>query len=122
MDDLNQLIKTTLSELRQMAHSASVVGDPIHFEGSTVIPLVKVRVGFSVGAGAGGSKKDSGNGTGGGVDVQPVAVLIVDGDGVRLESTAGKPENKVGLIIDGLKMILKRRKATRSSRSRESAP
>lgn len=116
MDNLDQLIKTTASELSQMARSASVFGTPIHLEGSTIIPLVKVHIGFAAGAGTGGSKKESGDGSGGGVDVQPVAVLIVDEEGVRLESAAAKPENKVGLVINGLKTILKRRKAPAPNR------
>ncbi|MCJ7444991.1 MAG: sporulation protein YtfJ [Methanotrichaceae archaeon] len=86
MQELEELLKTITEEMQKTLSARTVVGDPITIEGTTIIPLVSLGMGF--GAGAGASKeqdKPVGGGGGGGLGIKPVAVIIMDANGVRVE-------------------------------------
>jgi uncharacterized spore protein YtfJ len=71
-----------------MLNTKTVVGEPITVEGNTLIPLVNVGFGFGVGTGRGTEPQKGagqGGGTGGGGGVKPVALIIINADGVRVE-------------------------------------
>ncbi len=96
MEDIERLIKTTLGEVQKVLNSKTVVGEPITINGTTIIPLLSV--GFGIGAGGGLSKADdkhsgegpgSGSGSGGGAGMKPIAVIIIDKDGARIEPIKG---------------------------------
>ena len=42
MSEVEQLIKTTLSEIERILSTKSVVGEPMTVEGNTIIPLVAI--------------------------------------------------------------------------------
>ncbi len=88
MEDIEKLFDKAVGEIERMLNTKTVVGDPITVEGNTLIPLVNVGFGFGVGGGEGTeSQKCSGHGggTGGGGGVKPVALVIINKDGVRVE-------------------------------------
>lgn len=88
MEDIDNLFDKAVSEIERMLNTKTVVGEPITIEGNTLIPLVSVGFGFGVGAGKGTDPKKgsgTGGGTGGGGGVKPVALVIINADGVRLE-------------------------------------
>jgi len=92
MKDVENLFGKAINEIERMLNTKTVVGDPIVVEGNTLIPLVSVGFGFGVGAGEGTDPKKgagTGGGTGGGGGVKPVAMIIVNKDGVRIESIKG---------------------------------
>jgi uncharacterized spore protein YtfJ len=94
MDDVEKLVKTTLGEIEKVLDAKTVVGEPITIEGTTLIPLMSVGFGFAAGGGAGkGETKEAteggGSGTGGGGGVKPIAVIVIDKDGVRIEPIKG---------------------------------
>ena len=89
MKDMENLFSKAIGEIERILSTKSVVGDPITVEGHTLIPVVSIGFGFGVGAGEGNDPKKgpgSGGGTGGGGGVKPVAVIVVNKDGVRVES------------------------------------
>ncbi len=94
MDDVEKLVKTTLGEIEKVLDAKTVVGEPITIEGITLIPLMSVGFGFAAGGGAGkGETKETaeggGSGSGGGGGVKPIAVIVIDKDGVRIEPIKG---------------------------------
>lgn len=94
MEDVENLVKTTLGEIEKVLGSKTVVGEPITIEGTTLIPLISVGFGFGAGGGSGkGEAKQkgegAGGGTGGGAGVKPIAIIIVDKDGARIEPIKG---------------------------------
>lgn len=107
MEQLDQLLKTTLTEVERILSTKTIVGEPFEVRGNTIVPLVSVGFGFGGGGGAGedpkaANAKGSGLGTGGGGGVKPVAVIIADKDGhVRLESIlpAASIVDKVGEAV-----------------------
>ncbi len=94
MQAVKELLKTSLEELEKVLRSRTVVGEPMVIEGNTIIPLSSVGFGFGAGGGSGPAPKPAtgegtGAGTGGGGGIKPIAVIIVNKDGVRVESIKG---------------------------------
>ena len=88
MQDIENLFDKAVGEIERMLNTKTVVGEPIKIEGNTLIPLINMGFGFGVGSGEGTEpQKGSGHGggTGGGGGVKPVALVIVNEDGVRVE-------------------------------------
>ena len=90
MEIVGNLAKTTLEEIEKVLTTRTVVGEPMTVEGVTLIPLISVGFGFGAGGGSGrGEAKQkgegAGGGTGGGAWVRPVAVVVIDKEGVRIE-------------------------------------
>jgi uncharacterized spore protein YtfJ len=94
MEDIEKLVKTTLGEIEKVLDSKTVVGEPITIEGTTLIPLMSVGFGFAAGGGSGkGETKDTteggGSGSGGGAGVRPIAIIVINKDGVKIEPIKG---------------------------------
>lgn len=94
MDDIEKLVKITLGEIEKVLDSKTVVGEPIVIEGTTLIPLMSVGFGFAAGGGSGkGETKEAteggGSGSGGGAGVRPIAIIVIDKEGVRIEPIKG---------------------------------
>jgi len=102
---LDEILKSLLPELREIARAQTVIGDPIQAGDSTVIPVSKVSVGF----GAGGSKDDKpgGMGTGGGAMIEPIAFIVITGGKVQLVPVTSK-DTTIGKVIDMVPDILDR--------------
>lgn len=103
MKDVETLFSTTINEIERMINTKTVVGDPITVEGNTLIPLVSVGFGFGAGGGEGtdpGKGAGTGGGTGGGGGVKPVALVIINKDGVRLEPIKGGATTVLEKIVD----------------------
>jgi uncharacterized spore protein YtfJ len=110
MEQVESLVKTTLGEIEKVLSTKTVVGEPLTIKETTLIPLISAGFGFGAGGGSGkGETKQkgegTGSGTGGGAYVKPVAVVIVNKEGVRVEpimgSLAGAME-KLGETIPAL--------------------
>ena len=94
MEIVENLVKTTLGEIEKVLSTKTVVGEPITVEGATLIPLISAGFGFGAAGGEGkGEAKQkgegSGGGTGGGAWVKPIAMVIIDKEGVRIEPIRG---------------------------------
>ena len=92
MKDIEGLFDKAIGEIERILNTKTVVGEPMTVDGNTLIPLVSVGFGFGVGAGEGNDPKKgagSGGGTGGGGGVKPVALVVINKDGVRVESVRG---------------------------------
>ena len=106
MEEIEKLLKNSVEEMERLLSAKTVVGEPLTVDGNTVVPLISIGFGFGAGGGSGKGKKDGhdeegGVGTGGGGGVKPVAVIIINKDGVRVEPVAGPPSalEKVGAGI-----------------------
>ena len=97
-DDVESLVKTTLGEIEKVLGSKTVVGEPITVGESTIIPLLNIGFGFGGGGGTGkgegkqkaeGSGEGIGGGGGAGGGVKPIAVVIIDKNGARIEPIRG---------------------------------
>jgi len=90
MEVVENITKTTLQEIEKILGSRTVVGEPINADGRTIIPLISIGFGFGAGGGSGKGEgrrqgEGEGGGTGGGAWIRPVAIVISDKDGIRVE-------------------------------------
>ena len=88
---IENLMTTTMENIRDMVDVNTVVGDAIATsDGSTVIPVSRVAFGFVAGGGEYKCAKQAAEtpafagGTGAGVSVQPVGFIVISGGQVRL--------------------------------------
>jgi len=95
MEDVENLVKTSIGEIQKLLTAKTVVGEPMEVEGTTLIPLISIGFGFGAGGGEGkgdGRQKGEGigGGAGGGAGIKPVAIIIINKDGsVRVEAVKG---------------------------------
>ena len=114
MEHVESLLKATLAEIERVLSTRTVVGEPIHLEGQTIIPLIAVGFGFGAGGGSGREQKTTrleglGAGSGAGGGVKPVAVIIVNKDGVRLESIRRGAATMVEKVGEAVGRIMDKR-------------
>ena len=101
MKDIDELFGKAIGEIERMLNTKTVVGEPITVEGNTLIPLISVGFGFGVGAReANDPKKGAGGGTGGGGGVKPIALVIINKDGVRVETVKGAAASLIDKVAD----------------------
>ena len=94
MEHVKDLLKTALGEIERVLSTKTVVGEPIAVEGHTLIPLISIGFGFGAGGCSGKSEKavdceGLGGATGGGGGIKPIAIIVVNKDGVRVEAIKG---------------------------------
>jgi uncharacterized spore protein YtfJ len=119
MEMVENLVKTTLSEIEKVVNTKTVVGEPVTIGETTIVPLISIGFFFGAGGGSGrgeASQKGEGQagGSGGGAWVRPAALVVMDSQGVRLEPVIGRlggALEKLGeMIPDTLEKYWQRRK------------
>ncbi len=94
MKQVTEILASLSSTLAAKGASKAVVGEMISAGDYHVVPLCEVAIGLGSGGGQGTSDGDAngvgkgegtGIGAGGSAKVQPVAVIVVDNGGVRIE-------------------------------------
>ncbi|MEO1242006.1 MAG: spore germination protein GerW family protein [Pseudomonadota bacterium] len=85
MADVERLLKGTVEELERLLNAKHVLAEPIEKDGATVIPIVSYGFGFGAGGGE-DSKSGNGGGTGAGGGIKPLGAIVIDDQGVRVES------------------------------------
>ena len=112
MEAIQNMVNQVSEQIAELADSDLVVGEAIEAGDVTLVPLSRVSLGFGAGGGQGSGDmeqlhahkkgkgpqspiKGQGSGAGGGGfgsgKVRPVAVIIFDAEGVRVEKVEGKP-------------------------------
>ena len=90
---IEQLMNEAMKNIKGMIDANTIVGDVITTpDGTTIIPVTRVSVGFGAGGSEFGARPEAngdkgkmfGGGTGGGVSMNPVAFLVVTKDSVRI--------------------------------------
>ena len=110
----SNMLENAIAKIREMVVVNSVIGDPITTpDGTTIIPVSKVSVGF----GGGGSdyvsrnvnKLDNhpfGGGAGGGIKVTPIAFLIVKEGSVRMLPVAAPANTTPDRLVEQIPATL----------------
>lgn len=90
------MASTLLDKLKAIAQNETVVGKPIQIDGSTLIPVSRVSVGFGLG---GIASKAETAGSGGGLTVEPIAFILIQGDVARILSLT-RDRDIIGKAMD----------------------
>lgn len=108
MPNIENLFDKAVTEIERILTTKTAVGEPIELAGNTIIPLVSVGFGFGVGEGQGTDPKKGtghGGGTGGGGGVKPVALLIVNDEGVRVEPIKSTAATVVETVAETISKV-----------------
>lgn len=118
------LVKTAMEKVHDLLDSETVVGNPIvTADGTTIIPVSKVSVGFASGGSdlpTKAAKETFGGGSGGGVTITPLAfIAIYQGEVKLLQLTANAPKENaiidmVPSVIDKITDFLDKKKGEKS--------
>ncbi|OGC81081.1 MAG: hypothetical protein A2W07_03515 [candidate division Zixibacteria bacterium RBG_16_43_9] len=103
-----ELIKSILEELKAIAKTETIVGEPITIGDKTIVPVCKITLGFGAGGGTGGAKdkgEGAGSGGGGGVAIFPAAFIVIKGDEV---SVLGVKPGKWEYILEAIPGIIEK--------------
>lgn len=103
-----EVLRGVVGELKEIARSETIIGEPVTIGDKTVIPVVKISFGFGAGGGEGSmdtQKTGFGGGGGGGAKIEPAAFIVWDAEGVRVVP-AGK--GKWDTILDAIPAIAKK--------------
>jgi uncharacterized spore protein YtfJ len=86
-----EILDALMRNLKEILRTESIVGQPIQAGNTTILPVIKVFVGFGAGGGAGTPEKAagasansmrgmtaSGGGGGGGLSITPVGFLVIE--------------------------------------------
>ncbi|GAA0780191.1 GerW family sporulation protein [Hathewaya limosa] len=111
---IDNLLKNTMQSLKELVDVDTIVGTPFNTDdGSTIIPISKVSLGFASGGSEFSNNSQNhtddssypfGGGSGAGVSVKPVAFLILKGETFRMLPL--NSENTADRIIDSVPQIL----------------
>ncbi|MCL4493809.1 MAG: GerW family sporulation protein [Firmicutes bacterium] len=114
------LMKTAMESIKGMIDVNTVVGQPVETpDGSTIIPISRVSLGFAAGGGeywkrqTDGPGHPFGGGSGAGVTVHPVGFLVAHKENVRLLSVERGDVleslvNNVPQLIDQIQHLIQR--------------
>ena len=98
------MLETTLQKIREMVDANTVVGTPITTpDGTTVIPVSKISIGFGGGGSDFGKNQANnpfGGGAGGGVKVTPVAFLVIHEGSVRMIPVAHAANTTADRLVE----------------------
>jgi len=108
-----ELLDTILGRLRSLASTETVIGEPVKIGKLTLLPVIKLSVGFVAGGGEGSGGKEKstsgsgvGGGGGGGATVSPIGFISWDGENVKFISVGkGKIESLVQTVPEVLKKL-----------------
>ncbi|MDQ1261972.1 MAG: hypothetical protein QG575_1153 [Euryarchaeota archaeon] len=106
MQELTEILRTITGEMKNALTARTAVGDPVTVEGKTVIPLMSVGMGFGAGSGSGKADNPGGSGGGGGLGMKPVAVIIIDQNGVRVERLKEAQHTLIEHMADAVPRLL----------------
>lgn len=101
-NNVMEVITGIVGELRQIAKAESIIGEAVTVGDKTVVPVVKVTVGFGAGGGEGEKEKSAGGygaGGGGGCIIEPAAFIIMDKTGISL--LPAKP-GKIDSLVEAI--------------------
>ena len=94
---LSELMKTTMEHIQAMADANTVIGDPIHAEGVTLIPVSRL---------AAGGENAFGGGSGASAKLEPVAFLIIREGNVKLLPVMPPPATTVDRVIEAVPEVV----------------
>ena len=115
---LQEIIQSSLENIRSMIDANTVIGNPISTpSGTVIIPVSKISMGFaSGGMDLNGKNEEAmrarlqnfGGGGGTGVSITPIGFLVVTADGQVNMLNVGGPDSPNSNIVDSLTALLEK--------------
>lgn len=118
-NNATDILTTVLDKLRDFAKSETIVGEPVHIDNITILPVIRVSVGFAAGSGEGNNSNEksgnsgNGGGGGGGAVVSPVGFIVYDGEKVQFVGTS---KGKIDSLFDTIPEVLNKLGLTKKNK------
>ncbi len=116
-----QILKALLDEIKTIAKTETILGEPINVGSNTIIPVCRILIGFGAGGGEAETKEKKGEagggGGGGGVRIEPAAFIVIKGEEVSV--LGAKPGKLEGLFEAVPGIIEKIQKAKKTKKEEE---
>ena len=96
---LKETLSSIIGELKVIASTKTVIGEPLTLDNKMVVPVSRIMVGFGVGGGEGEETDKRGGFAGGGAGgarIDPIGFIIIDEEKISFLPT--KPGRVEGLI------------------------
>ncbi|MDD3627962.1 MAG: spore germination protein GerW family protein [bacterium] len=106
--NLSETIKEILGQMKEIAATNTVVGEPVKMGEKVIIPITQVSLGFGVGGHE--TKKESDSfmgGSGGGISIQPVGFIVSDSEKTQL-LLVNEKGTQFGKVLDILPGIIEK--------------
>ena len=109
-NSLTDLMQTSMSRIREMVDSNTIIGEPIATpDGVTLIPVSRLSFGFGCGGGDYGKNAPKfGGASTAGVRVEPVAFLVIKDGITRVLPVAMPAVSTVDRVIDMVPEVMDR--------------
>lgn len=109
-NSVSELMETTMTKIREMVDSNSVIGEPITTpDGVTLIPVSRVSLGFGSGGGTYVQTSERfGGGGGAGVKIDPVAFLVIKDGQTRMVPVAVPATATVDRVLEMAPQLIDR--------------
>ena len=109
-NSLTELMEASMSKIRDMVDSNTIIGEPIQTpDGVTLIPVSRLSFGFGCGGGDYGKQPDKvGAAAAAGVRVEPMAFLVVKDGVTRMLPVAAPAISTVDRAIELVPQVLDR--------------
>ncbi len=118
-NQVEEIMRAIVGELKSMAKSETIIGEPITLGDKLVVPICKIAVGFGAGGGEGeqdGSKKGFGGGGGAGVTIEPAAFIVMAGEKVSL---LPMKSGRIGELVEMIPNLFDKLKGLKKSGKKE---
>ena len=104
---ISEIFDSILGKLETMAQAKTVLGDPVSVGDKTVIPVVKIGLGFGAGGADVGedNKKVNSGGGGAGLGINPVGFIVIEGDKVAFLPVKQKG---IGSLVEMLPTLIEK--------------
>lgn len=105
---LNQIMQTTMTDIKNMAEVNNIVGTPIlTADGITLVPLSKMSFAFGGGGGEGNEKQSNfGGGSAAGAKIEPIGFLVIKEGGVKMLNVQPPAQNSVERVLDLVPQVI----------------
>jgi uncharacterized spore protein YtfJ len=114
-----KLIEQMVSQIKTVVNADSALGTPQDFQGTKVVPIVSMVVGFGSGICSDGEdKKCQGSGAGGGGAITPNGLLIVTPDG-EVRVIAAKKSGLAEILKESLPVIIESMREKKEEKKKE---
>lgn len=113
MHPIENILKSTMTELKEMIDVNTIVGSPfVSPNGCTIIPISKVSFGFVTGGAQYGRAKSEdeesypfGGGATSGVTISPVAFMVADEDAVKVLTVSHR--NALDKLVENAPQLIR---------------
>jgi uncharacterized spore protein YtfJ len=115
---LKETLSSIISELKAIASTKTVVGDPLTLDDKMVVPVSRIMVGFGVGGGEGEEVKKRGGFAGGGAGgarIDPIGFIIIEEE--RISFLPTRPGRFEG-FIESIPAIIEKFKRKNSDKTK----